>query len=67
LFDLPAIASRSGEAGIALEAHIIVEQCNLQEMERIKLVIKNKLQEAFGITHSTLEFEPELCEDDIHV
>lgn len=41
----------------ALEAHVVVEDRNLNHLEEIKASIKTCLTEAFGIEHSTLEFE----------
>jgi cobalt-zinc-cadmium efflux system protein len=44
----------------ALEAHVIVEVSELNEVEKIKYQIKGILDEGFNISHSTLEFEPNL-------
>ena len=44
----------------ALEAHVIVEVSELKEVEKLKYQIKEILDESFNISHSTLEFEPNL-------
>jgi cobalt-zinc-cadmium efflux system protein len=41
----------------ALEAHVVVEDHDLNHLERIKAAVKQCLAEKFGIEHSTLEFE----------
>jgi len=41
----------------ALEAHIVVNNINLKDIEQIKATIKRLLLEQFGVHHSTLEFE----------
>ncbi|HKJ31090.1 MAG TPA: cation diffusion facilitator family transporter [Balneolales bacterium] len=51
------------ENNICLEAHIRIDKRDLDEMEHIKSVIKERLNERFGIGHSTLEFEFEHCKD----
>lgn len=45
------------EQHYSLEAHVVVEQRDLSRLEVIKAAIKDRLTDAFGITHSTLEFE----------
>ena len=52
----------------ALEAHVVVEQTSIQEIESIKSQLKHILAEQFNIHHSTLEFEingsaSQLCEN----
>ncbi len=44
----------------ALEAHVIVEVSELKEVEKLKYQIKGILDKSFNISHSTLEFEPNL-------
>lgn len=44
----------------ALEAHVIVEVSELKEVESLKIQIKEILDKSFNISHSTLEFEPNL-------
>lgn len=41
----------------ALEAHIVIDADDVQEMETIKREIKKRLQHQYAIQHSTLEFE----------
>ncbi len=41
----------------ALEAHIVVSRNNLEDIEAIKIRIKQLLHEKFNIEHSTLEVE----------
>ena len=41
----------------ALEAHVVVDPANIVELETIKHVVKERLENLFHITHSTLEFE----------
>jgi cobalt-zinc-cadmium efflux system protein len=43
----------------ALEAHIVIDR--FEDTARIKDALKERLGEAFDITHSTLEFEIEKC------
>lgn len=45
------------EQTTALEAHITIEKSDLHLMEAVKGEIKDRLQQRFGIDHSTLEFE----------
>ncbi|MFP7674961.1 cation diffusion facilitator family transporter [Marivita sp. S0852] len=45
------------EHAAALDAHIVVHQERWTDIEDIKIAIKARLEEHFGITHSTLEFE----------
>lgn len=47
----------------ALEAHVTIEEPDLQQMESVKHRIKHLLAERFGIGHSTLEFEFDECGD----
>ncbi len=41
----------------ALEAHVVIDERNLELMEEMKRKIKTFLQDEFSIGHSTLEFE----------
>ncbi|MAS87287.1 MAG: cation transporter [Micavibrio sp.] len=45
----------------ALEAHIVLK--DLKDMEKVKIDIKTMLAAEFKITHSTLEFEDQHCQD----
>jgi len=47
-----------------LEAHIVIDQRNYDDMACIKQAIKKQLAGSFNITHSTLEFEFVNCEGD---
>ncbi|MCK0166148.1 cation diffusion facilitator family transporter [Jannaschia sp. S6380] len=47
-----------GEHAAALDAHVVVPDDRWGEVEDIKRAIKGRLEERFGIAHSTLEFEP---------
>ena len=40
-----------------MEAHIVIETKDINQMEQIKVAIKQRLQERHSIQHSTLEFE----------
>lgn len=51
------------EQTTALEAHIAIEQADLEQMEHLKRAIKQRLRDDFGIGHSTLEFEFVPCTD----
>lgn len=46
-----------GEHAAALDMHVVVPQDRWDEIEDIKAVIKMRLEDKFGIGHSTLEFE----------
>jgi cobalt-zinc-cadmium efflux system protein len=54
---------RVDEWEVALEGHVVIDDQDLAEMERIKTEVKTLLQERFSIGHSTLEFELVPCED----
>ncbi len=47
----------------ALEAHIVIDRRDLEDLEALKSAVKQRLHDAFGIHHSTLEFEVAPCED----
>jgi cobalt-zinc-cadmium efflux system protein len=53
----------------ALEAHVVVPKESVDEIDRLKASLKDRLKERFGISHSTLEFnfssgEPEHAAED---
>lgn len=48
---------RLDERRIALEAHLCVEETDLDAIEEIKAVVKRVLLEQFNVEHSTLEVE----------
>ena len=41
----------------SFEAHVVVEDCQLAQLETVKSAIKERLARCFSIGHSTLEFE----------
>ncbi len=51
------------EQTVALEAHIVIDETDLEHMEAMKRAIKHTLGEAFHIHHTTLEFEFSPCHD----
>ncbi len=51
------------ENQICMEAHIRIDKHDLKEMESIKRNVKDHFLSSFSITHSTLEFEFENCDD----
>ena len=51
------------EHTVALEAHINIDETDLEHMETVKRAIKHTLGEAFHIHHTTLEFEFAPCHD----
>ena len=42
----------------ALDTHVVVADDHWDDLDHIKKAIKARLEEEFGIVHSTLEFEP---------
>lgn len=50
------------ETHVALEAHVVIDEDDLPEMESIKRTVKACLEARFGIDHSTLEFETVRCD-----
>ena len=48
---------------MALEAHIVIDETDLEHMEAMKRAIKHTLGEVFHIHHTTLEFEFAPCHD----
>ena len=55
-----------GEGIRALEAHVVIDEDNLGQMEEIKRDLKASLHERFLIEHSTLEFELIPCSVSSH-
>ncbi len=51
------------EHTVALEAHINIDETDLEHMETVKRAIKHTLGEVFHIHHTTLEFEFAPCHD----
>ncbi|MFQ5571103.1 MAG: cation diffusion facilitator family transporter [Rhodothermales bacterium] len=51
------------EHDLALEAHIVIDKCDLEHMEAVKHTIKQRLEDVFHIHHSTLEFEFVPCDE----
>ncbi len=45
----------------SLEAHIQISRASIEQIEQIKLTLKDRLRGDFDISHSTLEFE--ICEE----
>lgn len=50
------------EAHTSLEAHIVINKCDFDEMQRIKEEVKRNLGDLFDIHHTTLEFEFARCD-----
>jgi cobalt-zinc-cadmium efflux system protein len=48
------------ESTIALEAHVVVDLNDFNDMENTKRIIKKSLLDNYAISHSTLEFEHEM-------
>ena len=48
------------ESTIALEAHVVVDLNDFNDMENTKRIIKKSLLDNYDISHSTLEFEHEM-------
>ena len=46
-----------GEHEAALDTHVVIDIQRWDDLEEIKLAIKTRLENEFGIHHSTLEFE----------
>lgn len=51
------------EKNILLECHVLIREDHMNYLESIKTNIKSRLLERFEISHSTLEFELEPCEE----
>ncbi|MEC9341443.1 MAG: hypothetical protein VX663_08170, partial [Pseudomonadota bacterium] len=45
------------EHAATLDAHIVVLRPDVALLERVRVAIKQRLAERFGVGHSTLEFE----------
>ncbi|MEQ8736738.1 MAG: cation diffusion facilitator family transporter, partial [Rhodospirillaceae bacterium] len=41
----------------ALDTHVVIDKDRWDDLESIKLAIKTRLEDKFGVRHSTLEFE----------
>lgn len=54
---------RLDEHNILLESHVVIDKNDMGQMESIKAALKDLLETTFGISHSTLEFEFEPCEE----
>ena len=50
------------EHSVALEAHVVIDPVQIDNLTQIKGELKAMLQDRFGISHSTLEFEFETCD-----
>ena len=55
-----------GEGTRALEAHVVIDEDDLGQMEEIKRDLKTLLHDQFHIEHSTLEFELIPCSTSSH-
>ena len=55
-----------GEGQTALEAHVVIDEGDVREMEAIKRRLKTLLRERFHVEHSTLELELVPCSPDAH-
>lgn len=51
------------EHTVALEAHIVIDEADLEHLEAIKRAVKHTLGDVFHIDHTTLEFEFAPCDD----
>jgi len=49
------------ENRVAVEAHLVMEQADLGEIERVKREAKKVLHDQFGVEHTTLEVEIDAC------
>ncbi|MGM0588296.1 MAG: cation diffusion facilitator family transporter [Bacteroidota bacterium] len=54
---------RLNEQQVLLEAHVLVDKSDMEQMEEIKRSLKEMLLDDFDIDHTTLEFEFEDCAD----
>jgi len=54
---------RLDEHNILLESHVVIDKNDMGQMESIKAALKDLLETTFDISHSTLEFEFEPCEE----
>jgi len=56
---------RLDENNILLESHVVIDESDMLNMEKIKSSLKDLLNKSFNIQHSTLEFEFEPCEEQV--
>ncbi len=56
---------RLDENNILLESHVVIDESDMVNMEKIKSSLKDLLNKSFNIQHSTLEFEFEPCEEKV--
>jgi len=56
---------RLDENNILLESHVVIDESDMVNMEKIKSSLKDLLNKSFNIQHSTLEFEFEPCEEQV--
>jgi len=56
---------RLDENNILLESHVVIDESDMLNMEKIKSSLKDLLNKSFNIQHSTLEFEFEPCEEKV--
>lgn len=56
---------RLDENNILLESHVVIDEQDMNDMEAIKLSLKELLGNSFQIHHSTLEFEFEPCDEHV--
>ncbi len=50
----------------SLEAHIVIQEGDVDQMTALRHAVKEKLADRFHINHSTLEFEFQKCESPVH-
>jgi cobalt-zinc-cadmium efflux system protein len=50
------------ETSANLEAHLVLHQCDFEQMARVKSEVKQRLQQVFNINHTTLEIEFSRCD-----
>ncbi|HKL19093.1 MAG TPA: cation diffusion facilitator family transporter [Halalkalibaculum sp.] len=56
---------RLDENNILLESHVVIDESDMLNMEKIKSSLKDLLNKSFNIQHSTLEFEFDPCEEKV--
>ena len=56
---------RLDENNILLESHVVIDESDMVNMEKIKSSLKDLLNKSFNIQHSTLEFEFDPCEEKV--
>jgi cobalt-zinc-cadmium efflux system protein len=52
------------ENRVGLEAHLVMDRSDLDEIERVKREAKAILHDRFGVEHTTLEIEVDACCDE---